>query len=85
MHVPSEFIARHDAETGAGLLGDKSHCAIFDNSKIKRLVPGWAAEIPFAAGIRHTVAWFDADPGRRTVDAASNARMDAILKAYGVL
>jgi nucleoside-diphosphate-sugar epimerase len=85
VHVPSEFIARHDAETGAGLLGDKAHCAIFDNTKIKRLVPGWAAEIPFAAGIRHTMAWFDADPSRRAVDAESNARMNAILKAYGAL
>jgi nucleoside-diphosphate-sugar epimerase len=85
VHVPSDFIARHDPETGAGLLGDKAHSVIFDNTKIKRLVPGWAAEIPFSAGIRRTVDWFDADPSRRTVDAPSNARIDAILKAYAAL
>jgi nucleoside-diphosphate-sugar epimerase len=85
VHVPSEVIARHDPATGAGLLGDKSHSVVFDNSKIKRLVPGWAAEIPFSSGIRRTLAWFDADPGRRTVDAESNARIDAILAAHGAL
>jgi nucleoside-diphosphate-sugar epimerase len=85
VHVPSEFIARHDPATGAGLLGDKSHSVIFDNTKIKRLVPGWAAEIPFSSGIRRTVAWFDADPSRRTVDAESNARIDAILAAYDAI
>jgi hypothetical protein len=37
----------------------------------------------FSARIRRTVAWFDADPRRQTIDRASNARMDAILEAYG--
>jgi nucleoside-diphosphate-sugar epimerase len=82
VHIASDFIARHDPETGAGLIGDKAWSAIFDNTKIKRFVPGWVAEIPFAAGIRRTMAWFDADPRRQTVSQASNARMDAILAAY---
>jgi nucleoside-diphosphate-sugar epimerase len=82
VHIPSDFIARHDAETGAGLLGDKAWSAIFDNTKIKRFVPGWTAEIPFAAGIRRTLAWFDADPRRQVANQESNARMDAILHAY---
>jgi len=82
VHIASDFIARHDPETGAGLIGDKAWSAIFDNTKIKRFVPGWVAEIPFAAGIRRTVAWFDADPRRQTISEPSNARMDAIIKAY---
>jgi nucleoside-diphosphate-sugar epimerase len=85
VHVPSDFIARHDPDTGAGLIGDKSWSALFDNTKIKRFVPGWVAEIPFAAGIRRTLAWFEADPRRQTVSAPSNAKMDAILAAYGAL
>jgi nucleoside-diphosphate-sugar epimerase len=85
VHVTSEFIARHDPETGAGLLGDKAWNALFDNTKIKRFVPGWTAQIPFSAGIRRTLAWFDADPRRQTVKAESNARMDTILRAHRTL
>jgi nucleoside-diphosphate-sugar epimerase len=81
VHVPSAFIARLDPDTGAGLIGDKSWSALFDNTKIKSFVPGWQAEIPFAEGIRRTVAWFDADPTRQAVDAAANARVDEILRA----
>jgi nucleoside-diphosphate-sugar epimerase len=82
VHVPSAFIARLDPDTGAGLIGDKSWCALFDNTKIKSFVPGWQAQIPFAEGIRRTVAWFDADPGRQAVDAAANARVDDVLRAW---
>ena len=39
VHVPSEVIARFDPELGAGLLGDKAHSVIFDNSKIRELRP----------------------------------------------
>lgn len=82
VHVPSAFIAKVDPETGPGLLGDKSWCALFDNTKIKSFVPGWEAEIPFAEGIRRTVAWFDADPSRQAVDEKANARVDEILRAW---
>ena len=82
MHVPSAFIAKLDPETGAGLLGDKSWNALFDNTKVKSFVPGWHAEIPFAEGIRRTVAWFDADPARQTVDKAEDENVDEILRAW---
>jgi len=82
VHVPSAFIAKVDPETGPGLLGDKSWCALFDNTKIKSFVPGWQAQIPFAEGIRRTVAWFDADPSRQAVDEKANARVDEILRAW---
>jgi nucleoside-diphosphate-sugar epimerase len=82
VHVPSAFIGKLDPETGAGLIGDKSWNALFDNSKIKSFVPGWACRIPFAEGIRDTVAWFDADPARQAVDQAADARVDEILRAW---
>ena len=48
--MPSETVARYDEDWGDSLLGDKSHCAIFDNSKIRGIVPDFAATIPFAEG-----------------------------------
>ena len=38
VHVPSDLIAAFDPELGAGLLGDKAHSVIFDNSKINKTV-----------------------------------------------
>ncbi|MBN1967101.1 MAG: NAD-dependent epimerase/dehydratase family protein, partial [Anaerolineae bacterium] len=82
IHIPSDFIASVDPRIGPGLLGDKSWSVIFDNTKVKRLVPGFTATIPFHQGIRQTLAWFDADPQRKQVDPASHAAIDAIIRAY---
>lgn len=65
IHIPSDFIARFEPDWGAGLLGDKMHSMIFDNSKIKRAVPGFVAAIPFSLGVREIMAWYDADPSRQ--------------------
>ena len=35
VHVPSDVIAAADPEWGAGLLGDKAHSMVFDNSKMQ--------------------------------------------------
>jgi hypothetical protein len=55
---------------------------VFDNTKIKRFVPGYCATVPFAEGIRRTLAWFDADPARRQIDADANAADDKLIDAY---
>jgi len=83
VHIPSDFIHRLDPEIGAGLLGDKAHSVLFDNSKVKRLVPGFAATIPFHEGIRRTIAWFDALPARYVVRPEVHAAMDRILAEWG--
>ena len=82
VHIPSDLIAAYDKAWGDGLLGDKAHCMIFDNTKIKRLVPDFFATIPFAHGAKEIMAWFDADPARRVVNAAFNQTVDRILAAY---
>lgn len=82
VHVPSDFINRFDQNWGASLLGDKTHSMIFDNSKIKRLVPDFNAVIPFEQGAREIMAWYDADPARQVVNEELDATIDRILKAY---
>jgi nucleoside-diphosphate-sugar epimerase len=83
VHIPSDFIARFDEDWGAGLLGDKAHSMIFDNTKVKRLVPDFVCSIPFARGAEEIMAWYDADPARQVVDPAFDAMMDRVLAAYG--
>jgi nucleoside-diphosphate-sugar epimerase len=82
VHVPSDVIATFDAEMGAGLLGDKAHSVIFDNSKVKRLVPDFVAAIPFSQGAREIVAWYDADPARQVVDAQVDGLIDSIVSSF---
>ena len=82
VHLPSAFIAAHDPRWGAGLFGDKTHCLIFDNSKIKRLVPDFAATIPFSRGVEEVLAWYNADVSRRTVNEEFNATCDRMIASY---
>lgn len=81
VHLASEAVAALEPELGAALLGDKAHSVIFDNTKVKRLVPGWEAVIPFSAGAQEIVAWHDADASRRTPEHRLEATMAALVKA----
>lgn len=84
VHVPSEAIAAADPEWGAGLLGDKAHSMVFDTTKLRRLVPDFAATIPFEQGAREIVEWHDADPARLQVDARLDAVMDDLVARFRV-
>jgi len=82
VHVPSDAIAARDPERGQSLLGDKSHTAIFDNSKIRSVAPDFVCTVPFAAGAREIVAWHDAYPARQSVDQAWSALMDDLVRDF---
>jgi nucleoside-diphosphate-sugar epimerase len=79
VHVPSDLITAYDPDWGAGLLGDKAHSMIFDNSKIKRLVPDFRASIPFSRGAEEVIAWYDADPARQKIDEKFDKQEDEII------
>jgi nucleoside-diphosphate-sugar epimerase len=78
-HVTSDLIASVDPEWGAGLLGDKAHSMIFDNTKIKTVVPDYLATIPFEQGAREIIGWYDEDPSRQVVDDRVNATIERLL------
>ncbi|GAA1526400.1 SDR family oxidoreductase [Dactylosporangium maewongense] len=82
VHVPSDAIAAADPDWGAGLLGDKAHSMVFDNSKLRALVPDYVATVPFHVGAREIVAWFDEDPSRQTVDNRLDKLMDDLAARY---
>jgi nucleoside-diphosphate-sugar epimerase len=84
VHVPSEVIAAHDPVWGAGLLGDKAHSMVFDNAKVKSVVPGWQAIVPFERGAREIVDWYLADPARQVIDDKLDALMDRLAADFGV-
>ena len=79
VHLPSSVIAAHDPAWGPSLLGDKTHSMIFDNSKVKHLVPGWRARIPFSQGAREILAYYDGERSRQVVDPAFDATVDKLV------
>jgi nucleoside-diphosphate-sugar epimerase len=83
VHIPSDFIARCEPSLAGTLLGDKAVSVMFDNTKVKRFVPDFKATIPFADGIKRTLAWFEADPARKLVRKETDEMMDRILRSYG--
>ena len=81
-HVASDFLAAvspYDLE--GALLGDKAYSVVFDNTKLKRAVPAFRAEIPACRGIREAVANLLADPARQTADPEFDAWCDRVIEA----
>lgn len=85
VHIPSDFIGKYDEHLRDGLLGDKANSVIFDNSKIKRYVPGYKAIIPFIKGIKETIDWFEEDKTRQIISRDSNNLIDRIISDYDKL
>ncbi len=55
-YVTSDFLSKtSNYDLLGSLIGDKANSVIFDNSKIKRAVPGFTATVRFDQGIRQTI------------------------------
>ena len=64
-----------------GMPGDKSNSVVFDNSKLKRLVPGFAAEIRFDQGVKETLAYIDSHPECQVEDPEFDEWCDRVIAA----
>ena len=84
VHVPSDVIAAADPGWGESLTGDKMHSLVFDNSKLRSIVPGWRAVIPFERGAREIADWYLADPARQVTDEKLDALMDKRAADFAV-
>ncbi|MEM5775057.1 MAG: SDR family oxidoreductase [Anaerolineaceae bacterium] len=82
VHVPSDLIAAYNPRAGASLLGDKAHSVIFDNAKIRQVVPDFNPVIPFSQGAREIIAWYRADPARQVINTEFDKICDRILNNY---
>ncbi|WP_045860601.1 SDR family oxidoreductase [Teredinibacter purpureus] len=79
VHVTSDTICRFDSEYVGSLLGDKAASVIFDNRKIKQLLPHFQCTIPFAQGITQTLQWFEDDSARQVINTQDNHLMDTLI------
>ena len=83
LHAPTDVIAACWPHAQGSLLGDKIHSVVFDNSKIKRLVPDFRCEVSWADGVRRAIAWYQVHPEYQTIDANLEHSMDEIVQAMG--
>jgi nucleoside-diphosphate-sugar epimerase len=82
VHIASDTIAAAAPDdVGPSLLGDKCHSVVFDNSKVKALVPEFICTVPFALGARQVVRWFDSNPDQQVVDGRLSATFDQLIAA----
>lgn len=79
-HVPSDLLAQaRNYDFTGSLLGDKSNCAMFDNSKIKRLVPGFAATMRFDQGLRKSLEVILNTPALQVPDPEFDRFCDGVV------
>lgn len=78
VHVASETIAMASPQLGPGLLGDKAHSMVFDNARVRALVPEFRTTITFDEGARQIIAHYDANPAEQIVDAEFDDLSDRV-------
>ncbi|MDR2683437.1 MAG: SDR family oxidoreductase [Dysgonamonadaceae bacterium] len=81
VHVSSEFLAAAgNYDFTGGLLGDKAISAVFDNTKLKRLVPGFTATKRFDEGVKETIDYILAHPEYQTEDPEFDRWCERIIE-----
>jgi nucleoside-diphosphate-sugar epimerase len=84
VHIPADDIlaAAPDWSWSELILGDLSHSAVFDNSKIRRYVPGYASRLTFHAAAAGIIGWRAEHPENCQPDAATDAIMDRLVAGH---
>ena len=82
LKIPTDFICQQAPSLTGTLKGDKAHPGVFDNSKLKRLVPDFQCRKPFRVGIRESVAWLRAHPDQQNLRPEVDAMIDGIVAAW---
>ncbi len=78
-HIPTEAICAIAPDLTPKFKGDKSEPGVFDNAKIKWLVPDYGCRISFREGIRRSAAWYREHPGRAVADPQVDAAFDRVI------
>ena len=81
-YVSSRFLADvSDYDLEGSLIGDKANSVVFDNSKLKKAVPGFAPHIRFEQGIRRTLDYVLSHPECQKEDPEFDKWCDDVINA----
>lgn len=83
-HVPSETLHKlgPDYDFLGSLIGDKANSVVFDNSKLKRAVPGFCATTRFDQGIAKTIENIMRHPELQRADPEFDDFCDDTIKRF---
>lgn len=82
VHISSDFLAAFNPELLGSLLGDKANSVVFDNSKIKRLVPGFCAQVRYDQGVARCWEYLQAHRELQKEDPSFDAWCDRVIAAH---
>lgn len=81
-YVSSEWIAAGSPvewDLEGALIGDKANSVVFDNAKLKRLVPDFVATVRFDQGARKVLDYINAHPECQTEDPEFDRWCDRVV------
>ena len=82
VHVSSDFLATAgSSEFYGGLWGDKAVSVVFENTKLKRLVPGFTAGKRFDRGVKETIDYVLAHPEYQQEDEEFDRWTDEVIES----
>lgn len=81
-HVSSYFLAgTSDYDLTGSLIGDKANSVVFDNAKLKRIVPEYKPVIRFEEGIRRTLDYILSHEECQVLDPEFDSWCDKVIDA----
>lgn len=84
-HVSTDFLIacgdKYGFDFEGSLLGDKSVCVVFDNSKLKRVVPQMTTIVPFNQGVRIALEYVLSHPECQVLDSEFDQWCDKVIAA----
>lgn len=84
LYVSSDFLDKCSKYDFAGsLIGDKANTVVFDNSKLKKLAPGFTATVRADQGIRNTIEYVLTHPECQKEDPEFDAWCDKVAEVLG--
>lgn len=84
VHISSDFLIACDPSLEGPLLGDKSVSVMFDNSKLKRLVPGFTAKIRYDQGARLIADYILSHPELQVPNPEFDQWCDDVIEAHSL-
>ena len=84
-HISSEYLSavgdKYGFDFEGSLIGDKAVSVVFDNSKLKKIVPAMRTNIPFNRGVRIALDYVLSHPECQVEDPEFDAWCDKVINA----
>jgi hypothetical protein len=86
VHIPTDVLARVMPDQAGQLYGDKSNCALFDNSKVMRVAGPFTCQVGLQEGMNRIAKHFRARTANgQPINESHHAKLDALCAAINAL